>query len=79
LKLEVLPDVTLYQLVTATGVPCHAKKLELFYPEEEGIKILRNIRKYLPVDTIQHYRKSNHRQTRYVKLKELITKNKLTP
>jgi len=27
LKIEVLSDVTLYQLVTATGVPCHAKGL----------------------------------------------------
>jgi hypothetical protein len=57
LKLEVLPDVTLYQLVTATGVLWHARRLELSHPEEEGIKFLRNARNYLPVDTIQHSRK----------------------
>jgi hypothetical protein len=79
LKLEVLLDVTLYQLVTSTSVPCHTKRLELFYPEEEGIGIFRNVRKYLPVDTIQHSRKSNHQQNRYAKFKELITKNKQTP
>jgi hypothetical protein len=72
LKLEVLLDVTLYQLVTAIGVPFYARRLDLFYPEEEGIKILRNIRNYLPVET------SNHQQNRYAKLRAVITKNKLT-
>jgi hypothetical protein len=66
----------MYQLVTATGVSCHARRLELFYPEEEGIKILRNVRNYLPVDTKNILEKSNHQQTHYAKL---ITKNKLTP
>jgi hypothetical protein len=51
-KLEVLPDVTLCQLVTR-----RARILELLYPEDEGIKTLRYVRNYLTVDRIQHSRK----------------------
>jgi hypothetical protein len=40
LKLEVLPDVTLYQLVTAIGVPCHARRLEFFILKNMALRSL---------------------------------------
>jgi hypothetical protein len=39
-KLEVLPDVTLYQLVTVTGIPCHAKRLDFVILKKRALTLI---------------------------------------